>query len=348
MTKAKSVTLDQLAGLVGGRVLGDPETIISNLTDLESAGPGDITFLSRESYLDLLPDSRASAVIVSQDIDKPPVAALQVKDVNLAAALIHNFLLQQPFQPEGIHASAQIGRECFLPSLVSIGPSVVLGDRVRLGERVTVEAGAVIGNDVDLGDDTFIAANVTVASDCHIGNRVKIHSGTVLGSDGFGYVTDEQGQHVKRPQTGNVIIGDDVEIGANVCVDRATFGSTVIEEGCKIDNLVQIAHNVVVGRHSILVAQSGVAGSSRLGKNVVLAGRVAVSDHVVLGDRVVVGAMSGVNRDHKAGSRISGLPAIPHKLWLRAVTAFTRLPDLIKDIKDLKKRVKELELKDNS
>ncbi|MFO7761520.1 MAG: UDP-3-O-(3-hydroxymyristoyl)glucosamine N-acyltransferase [Thermodesulfobacteriota bacterium] len=343
MTDKKSVTLGQLADMVGGRIEGDPGIPISDLTEIESAGPGDITFLTSRSYLESLYKSRASAVIVNSQINDLPLAAIQVKDVNLASAIIHNFLLQSSFQPEGIDASARIGENCFLPSPVSIGPAVVLGDRVRLGERVVIGAGAVIGNDVELGSDTLIAANATVASDCIIGKRVRIHSGTVLGSDGFGYATDEQGRHIKRPQVGNVIIGDDVEIGANVCVDRATFGSTVIREGCKIDNLVQIAHNVEIGENSILVSQCGVAGSSKLGRNVVLAGRVAVSDHVVLGDRVVVGAMSGVSKDQKADARISGTPALPHKLWLKAITAFSRLPGLVKDIKDLKKRMAELE-----
>ncbi len=347
MRDQKSVTLGRLADMVAGKVLGDPEKLVSNLADLESAGPGDITFLSRKSLLDLLSSSNASAVLIGDEIDDPPIDAIQVKDVNLASAFIHNYLLQSPFQPGGIHASVQVGENCLLPSQLTIEASVVLGNRVSLGERVFIGAGVVIDDDVVVGDDTVIAANVTIASGCRLGKRVRVHSGTVLGSDGFGYATDEQGRHFKRPQVGNVVIGDDVEIGANVCVDRATFGSTVIGEGTKIDNLVQIAHNVEIGEHSILVAQTGVAGSSRLGRNVVLAGKAAVTDHVVLGDRVMVGAMSGVNKDQKTGAVISGIPAIPHKLWLKASTAFLRLPGLLKEVRDLRKKVEELESKVN-
>lgn len=347
MIDQKGVTLGRLAEMVEGRVAGDPEICISNLTDVERAGPGDITFLTDESYLNSLYDSEASAVIVSRQIDDLPLAAIQVKDVNLAAAVIHNFLLQRIFRAEGIHEGAWIGEDCRLPSQISIGPAAVLGNRVKLGERVVIKAGAVIGDDVEIGNDTFIAANATISSNSCIGERVRIHSGAVLGSDGFGYAVDELGRHVKRPQVGNVIINDDVEIGANSCVDRATFGSTVIGEGTKIDNQVQVGHNVEIGKHCILISQSGVAGSSKLGRNVVLAGRAAVTDHVVLGDGVMVGGLSGVSKNQEAGARVSGMPAIPHKLWLKAISAFSKLPGLAQDIKDLKKRVEGLESKNN-
>jgi UDP-3-O-[3-hydroxymyristoyl] glucosamine N-acyltransferase len=220
----------------------------------------------------------------------------------VAAARIHAFLLAEPFQARGVHPSAVVGEGCTLPQAVTVGPLVCLGDRVVLGERVTIHPGAVIGSDTVIGDDTVIHANVTVADRCTIGRRVILHHGAVIGSDGFGFATDRMGVHYKKPQVGTVQIDDDVEIGANACVDRAAFGTTWIKSGARIDNLVMVGHNVVVGENSILVAQVGISGSTTLGRNVVLGGKVGVAGHLHLGDQVMAAAMSGIHSNLPNGA----------------------------------------------
>ena len=224
----------------------------------------------------------------------------------------------------------------------SIWPFVTLGDRVTLGARVTLYPGVFVGDDVTIGDDTVLAPNVAVLDRCRIGSRVHLHSGSVVGSDGFGYVQHE-GRHFRVPQRGIVVIEDDVELGANVTVDRATFGQTVVKRGTKVDNLVQIAHNVTVGEDSILVAQSGIAGSSSLGHHVVMGGQAGIGDHLTIGDMTMIAARSGVSRDTEAGQVVSGSPAIPHTVALRAYSLLPRLPELRAQIRNLERRVSLLE-----
>jgi UDP-3-O-[3-hydroxymyristoyl] glucosamine N-acyltransferase len=225
---------------------------------------------------------------------------------------------------------------------VSIGPLAVLGNRVTIGERVTIEAGAVLGDDVEIGDDSTIHANVAVYEKCRIGKRVTIHSGTVIGSDGFGYAANERGEHIKRPQVGIVQIDDDVEIGANTCIDRAAYGVTWIKSGVKIDNLVQVAHNVVVGENSLLVAQVGIAGSTTLGRNVVLGGQAAVNGHITIGDQVMVAARGGVHNDQPKGAVLGGAPAFPIRQWAKACAVFAKLPELQATVRKNSKAIAEL------
>jgi UDP-3-O-[3-hydroxymyristoyl] glucosamine N-acyltransferase len=225
---------------------------------------------------------------------------------------------------------------------VGIGPNVVVGDRVTLGARVMVLPGAVIGPEVAIGDDCLIYPNVVIRDGTRIGNRVIVHAGAVIGEDGFGFVSGDGG-YEKVPQLGRVIIEDNVEIGANSCIDRATTGATVIREGTRIDNLVQVAHNVCIGQHSILCAQVGIAGSTTVGDHVTLAGQVGVVGHIEIGDQAMVGAQGGVTKSIPAGSRVSGYPATPHHLAKRMYAAFRQLPDLLKEVRRLKQRVRELE-----
>jgi UDP-3-O-[3-hydroxymyristoyl] glucosamine N-acyltransferase len=273
------------------------------------------------------------------------ISLIRVKDPYLASAIIHNFILQKPFQATGIHARAFVGSDCAISAEVSIGPLVVIGDRVKIGTRVTIEPGTVIGNEVTIGDDTLLKANVTIAHECIVGRRVIIHSGTVIGSDGYGYATDARGYHVKRPQVGRVLIDDDVEIGANVCIDRGAFSDTWIQSGVKIDNQVQVGHNVVIGPNSLIVAQVGIAGSTTLGRNVVLAGQVGVNGHIHLDDQVMVAASSGVHGSLPKGAKVAGTPAIPLKTWAKATSVFARLPELYNELKKLKKTVAALQEK---
>ena len=342
MQVKKNEKLTDLAAMVGGEVVGEPNTVIHALSDIEGAEAGDIVFVSKASKMSMLANCRASAAIVPLGVDEVELPVIKVRDPNLAAAVIQQHLLAEPFIATGVHPEAHVGRECVVPEQVSIGPKAVLGNRVSLGGRVVIYPGVVVGDDVIIGDDTVLHANVSIRAGCRIGSKVIIHDGTVVGSDGFGYATDSQGRHVKRLHVGSVRIDDDVEIGANVCIDRGTFGTTWIKQGVKIDNLVQVAHNVVVGENSILVSQAGIAGSAELGRNVVLGGQVAVAGHLTLGDGVMVAGKSGLINSREAGEVVAGIPAIPHKDWLRSSAAFAKLPELMKKIKALEKKIDEL------
>lgn len=336
------LSIQELADLVGGEVTGDGRMIVTGVADLQAAGPTDISFLQKSGQEALLAETRAGVVVVPPEA-ATDLPAIRVTNPTLAITLIHRKFLDKPFVAQGIHATALIGEGCRIAAQVSIGPQVVIGDQVIIGKGVTLESGVVIGEGVVLGDDVTLMAHVVVRWGCQIGNRVIVQSGAVIGSDGYGYVQDGHGRHIKRPHVGNVIIEDDVEIGAHCCVDRATFGATVIKKGAKIDNLVQIAHNVTVGEGCLLVAQCGVAGSSRLGRGVVLGGQVAVTDHATLGDGVMVGGKAGVAGSVQAGGMVSGYPAIDHRTWLRASSAFSKLPQLVKDVRDLAKKLASLE-----
>ena len=261
---------------------------------------------------------------------------------SLATARIHAFLLAEPFCAGGIHPTAVVGSGCNIAQQVTIGPLVCLGDRVTIGERVTINAGAVIGSDTVIGAESIVHANVVVADRCRIGKRVILHHGAVIGSDGFGFATDGTGNHHKKPQVGTVRIDDDVEVGANSCIDRAAFGVTWIKQGARIDNLVMVGHNVVVGENSILVAQSGVAGSSTLGRNVVLAAKAGVGGHLHLGDQVMAAAMSGIHNDQPAGAQVGGCPAIDVRSWGKSAAVFSRLPEMKKELRRLRKEVERL------
>jgi UDP-3-O-[3-hydroxymyristoyl] glucosamine N-acyltransferase len=337
-----SKSLSELAALVNGELVGDGSILISEATDLANAGKGAISFLSDSKKKSLLDSTSAEAIIVRLDFVDDRFAVIRVKDPNLAFAQIHNIFISKPFIATGISPNAVVGENCLIPSDVSIGSMCVLGSDVELGERVVLHPGVVIGDNVKLGDECVVFPNVTIYSSCQLGQRVVIHSGTVIGSDGFGYATTSSGVHVKRPHVGRFIIQDDVEIGANVCVDRGTFGDTVIGSGTKIDNLVQVAHNVEIGENSLLVAQSAIAGSSSLGKNVILGGQTGLAGHIHLGDYTMVGAQSGVHNNQKPGSKVSGTPAISHKKWLRASVSLARLPELINDVKKIKKQLLEI------
>jgi len=338
----RECTLRRLAELVGGRVDGDPELIVRGLNGIDYAQAGEITFVLDNKYLPLPEQCRASACIVPPDAGPLPIPVIVAEQPAVAAARIHAFLLAEPFRARGIHPTAVVGEGCTIPAEVSIGPLVALGDRVVLGERVTIHAGAVIGSDTVIGDDTVIHANVTVAERCTIGRRVVLHHGAVIGSDGFGFATDRMGAHHKKPQVGTVRIDDDVEIGANSCVDRAAFGVTWIKAGAKIDNLVMIGHNVEVGENSILVAQVGIAGSTTLGRNVVLGAKAGVAGHLHLGDQVMAAAKSGIHNSQPKGALVGGTPAIEVKSWGRAAAAFGRLPEMVRELRRLRKEVDRL------
>jgi len=334
--------LAELAALVEGELVGDPGVLIGGVADFDSAGKDEITFvadLKREARLD---QCKASAIIVPASVTEISVPAIRVRNPYLAVARIHALFVEEPFIATGIDARAVVGQECHIPAEGAISPLVYLGDRVRLGQRVTLHPGVVVYDDAVLGDDVVLYANVTIGRGCQVGNRVIIHSGAVIGSDGFGYATDQNGHHVKRPQVGVVQIDDDVEIGANTCIDRATFGKTWIKRGAKIDNLVQLGHNVMIGEDAMLVAQVGMAGSTTTGKNVVLGGQVGLAGHIHLGDGVMIAAKSGVHGSLEPGAIVAGIPAISHKTWLRASGAYAKLPEMVRELRELRRKVAEL------
>jgi UDP-3-O-[3-hydroxymyristoyl] glucosamine N-acyltransferase len=334
--------LGELARAIGGQVTGAAETVITGVSSLEQAQPGDLAYVEGDRFAKAAMDSKAAAFVVAQPLaglSRPQLVAANPKYA--FAQLVQQFFTT-PYKSRGIAQQVTQGTGVQIGPEVSVWPFVTLGDRVKIGARVTLYPGVFIGEDSVVGDDCLLYPNVTVRERCTIGKRVIIHSGTVIGSDGFGYVQHE-GRHHKIPQIGTVVIEDDVELGANVTVDRATFGRTVIRRGTKVDNLVQVAHNVTVGEHNILVAQVGIAGSTTLGSHVVVGGQAGLSDHIEVGDRVMIAARSGVNRSLTGNQIVSGAPAMPHEVSIKAQAVIPRLPELRQQVRDLEHRVRALE-----
>ncbi len=339
---AKKYRLQEIADFVNGEIIGNPDVEITALNGIESAIANEISFLIDKKHLELLESCEAGACIVPKNTGDCAVPTIEVERPDIAAARIHNMFLQKEYVSSGLHPAAVIGNDCQIPDDVSVGANVTIGNKVTLGNRVTLHAGVVIEDDVNIGDDTILFANVVIAKECIIGKRVILHHGAVVGSDGFGFATDERGNHITKPQVGNVQIDDDVQIGACSCVDRAAFGTTWIKSGARIDNLVQIAHNVVIGENSVIVAQVGIAGSASLGRSVVVGAKTGIKDHVDIGDFVMVAAMSGVHNNQPTGAVIGGAPAFDVKKWGRATAAYSRLPDMVKELRKLRKEVDRL------
>ena len=335
--------LSEIADLIGGRIAGDPEVDINGVSGIKDAQTGHITFVSDKRNLQYIFNSKASAVITKEEIKGSPASQLIVDNPYLAFAKTLEIFYKKPFKPIGISKESVIGSNMNFGADVSIFPMVCICDNVSIGNRAAIFPHVYIGDNVSIGDDSIIHPNVTIREDVKIGKKVIIHSGTVVGSDGFGYVQDKK-RHYKIPQVGGVIIEDDVEIGANVTIDRATTGNTLIGSGTKIDNLVQIAHSVKIGKNCLIVAHVAIAGSTELGDGVVLAGQVGVRDHVKIGNGVMVGAQSGIGHDIPDGQAYSGSPAIPHKSWLRAQSIYTKLPEYIKRLQELERKLKNYKL----
>jgi UDP-3-O-[3-hydroxymyristoyl] glucosamine N-acyltransferase len=331
-----------LAERVGCRLEGDGAIEIDAVRGLEEAGARDLSFVAHERYLPRLQASAAGAVILAEGwpaVDRP---ALRTPNPILAFARALALLHPPPAPAPGIHPTAVVGPDARVAPDASVGPLTVLGPGAEIGPGTVLDAHVSVGAGVRIGRDCRIFAQVVLRDGVVVGDRVIVHSGTVIGADGFGYARDGQ-RHVKIPQIGRVVIEDDVEIGANVAIDRATLGETRIGRGTKIDNLVQIAHNVSVGSDAVIVAQVGIAGSSRIGSRVTLAGQVGVVDHVEIGDDVIVGAQAGVTKDIPSGSVVLGSPAIPHGEFKRQLAATARLPELRKLLRGLEERLAALE-----
>ncbi len=332
-------SLAELIEEIDGDIHGDPHKIIRGIAPFDEAGIDDITFADSPKILKRVGGTNAGAVIVPKKFQQK-VATNLIKSDNprLALAKIMHACFPAPRPSETISPQASVGQNGSFGNDVSVGPLAVIEDNVTIGSRVTIHPHVVIGNGVTIGDDVVVFPNVTILDRCIIGNRVIIHPGTVIGSDGFGFVPDRE-KHYKIPQLGIVQIDDDVEIGACNTIDRATFGKTWIKQGVKTDNHVQIAHNVVVGENTLIVAQVGIAGSATIGKNVILAGQAGVGGHIVIGDYVTVGPQAGVTRSVPEGQVVSGTPEMPHKLWLRVSQMIPRLPELKRKMNDIEKRL---------
>jgi len=336
------ISLGEIGQAVGGRLIGQADLVVSGASSLEEAEPGYLAYVEGDRFIKSAQASQASAFVVARQIADLNRPQLVVSNPKYAFARIVQQFFTSPDRPRGISEQIARGTDVQIGPGASIWPFVTLGDRVKLGARVTLYPGVFIGPDAVIGDDTLLYPNVTVGEGCLIGSRVIIHSGTVIGSDGFGYVMQE-GRHHKIPQVGIVRIEDDVELGANVTVDRATFGQTVIKRGTKVDNLVQIAHNVSIGEDTILVAQVGIAGSTTLGHHVIVGGQAGLSDHIQVGDQVMIAARSGVNRSLTSNQIVSGAPVMPHEVAVKAQAVIPRLPELRQLVRNLEQRVKALE-----
>jgi UDP-3-O-[3-hydroxymyristoyl] glucosamine N-acyltransferase len=335
-------TLKELAEYLGGIVRGDETCLISGLAPLESADCDKITFLANPKYVAKVAETGAGAVLMAPGGESYGRNVLEVSNPYLAfAKLLTLFYVRRP-QPLGITDGAHVATEARLGENVTVHPGAVICPGVIIGSGCTIHPGAVLYQGVVVGDDTVIHANAVIRERCRIGNRCVIQPGAVIGSDGFGYAPDGAGYY-PIPQIGIVVLEDDVEIGANTCIDRAALEVTLIKRGTKLDNLVQIAHNCIIGEDCMIVSQVGISGSTKIGNHVTLAGQVGVAGHLTIGDNVLVGAQSGVPGSLAANAGYSGTPVMPHKDWLKSMAVVPRLPELKKTINALEKRIAELE-----
>lgn len=336
-------TVKGLAQLLCCPFEGDGEVEIRGVASLEKAQKGDLVFLSHPKYRLLLEKSEASAAIIPQDETYRRIPVIISANPHLSFIRVVE-LFYTPFRPEpGIHPTAAISSTAQIGKDVSIGAFCSVGNGVKIGARTVLFPLVTIYPRVEIGEDSVIHSHVSVREETRLGSRVIIHNGTVIGSDGFGYLRREDGSHLKIPQKGIVIIEDDVEIGANVAVDRAALGETIIRKGTKIDNLVQVAHNVEIGENSILAGQAGIAGSTKIGKSVVMGGQAGVADHVTIGDNVTIAAQAGIAKNIPADSFVIGTPHMDAREFKRLWVVLANLTETVKDFKRLKARVEELE-----
>lgn len=339
--------LKDLATSLGCQLFGDGEAEITGLAGLEQAGPSELTFLSNPKYAAKVKHTRAAAVLIGEPLSEPVPASV------ISANPYHDFaralaLFYQPPRPApGIHPQSYVSPTASIGEGASIGAFAVIGDHVTIGRNAVIHPHAVIYEGVRIGDDFLAHSHVAVREFCRIGDRVILQNGVVIGGDGYGFAKTLQGTHFKIVQSGVTVLEDDVEVQSLSSIDRATMGETRIQRGAKIDSLVQVGHACVVGEDNIICAQTGLAGSSILGKNVLLAGQVGVSGHLTIHDGAVIYAQSGIGGDVKEGAVMSGSPAFESRDWLRAITAFPKLPEILRTMRQLEKRLAKIEQSDN-
>ena len=334
-------TLKEIADYVGGRIVGDENIVISGLDNIEGAGEHDLTF-AVEPHIEEAKSTRAAAVMLPEGIEDFPRPALYVAEPRAAFASLLALFTPKPVFPKGVSSEAHIGKNVKLGEDVTIMPFACVDDHAVIGDRVTLYPGVYVGQYSEVGEDTVIYSNATVREHCRVGKRCIIHSSAVIGSDGFGFTTKD-GVHTKVPQVGNVVLEDDVEIGAHDGIDRAAMGSTVIGHGTKIDNLVHIGHNCKIGPNCLIVAQTGISGSTNVGHNVTFGGQVGTVGHINIGANSVYAARSGIIGDMPEGVFCAGFPVQSHTEWLRMQAAMKHLPELRKEVKRLTKELAKLQ-----
>ena len=331
--------LGELASRLGAELRGNADLEITGVKGIEEAGPTEITFVANPKYAGLARKTAAAAVLVEPEFPDIEAATLRIKNPYHAFSRVLALFYQPPAYPPGIHATAVIDPTAQIGDGAHIGAYVVIGPHVKLGANATVLPHVVLYPGVRTGCRFLAHAHAVVRENCELGDDVTLENGAIVGADGFGFSKNDKGQWQKIPQSGPVRIGDRVDIQANACVDRATVGATEIGDGSKIDNLVQIGHGSRVGKDTLVCAQTGLAGSSVIGNNVILAGQTGIAGHLTVGDGVILTAQSAVSHDVPAGKIISGSPGFDNRLWLRAVAIFQRLPELLKRLDRLEKRV---------
>ncbi len=337
-----AVKLTDLAELLGGEISGDRGVTITGLKPLDTAGPTDLSFLDNEKYLSQFYESKAGAVLVNKLVDPRDKTVIKLEQPYTAfARLLQRFCPKPPCPFEGISDRAFVSPGAEIAPGVNIAPGAYIGPNVTIGENTTIWPGVSIGPDCTIGAGCTIYANVSIYYNCVLGNNIILHSGCVIGADGFGFAPDDE-RYVKIPQLGNVVIEDDVEIGANSAIDRGAMGSTTIGKGTKIDNLVMVAHNCMVGENSLLISQVGISGSTKLGKHVIVAGQAGICGHLEIGDFAQVGAQSGVTKNLEGNKQFLGSPAVPVQESKRLIAHFKQLPNMHKRIKKIEQKLETL------
>ena len=337
-------TAQQIAAYIDGEIIGNPEASVNTFAKIEEGKPGAISFLANPKYEHYLYSTESTIVLVNKDFEpSQPVRATLIKTENAYESVARLLTLYESMQSRKtgvsekayIAPSAKIGEDCY------IAPFAYIGDNVTVGNGTSIYPNAVVCDNATIGENCIIYPNVTIYHDCRIGNRVILHAGAVIGADGFGFAPTPNG-YDKIPQIGIVILEDKVDIGANTCVDRATMGATVVHSGVKLDNLIQIAHNDEIGSHTVMAAQAGIAGSTKVGEWCMIGGQVGIAGHAKIGDKVGLGAQSGVPGDIKSGSQLIGTPPMELKQYFKSSIAQRSLPDMQKELRNLRKEVEEL------
>ncbi|WP_321531189.1 UDP-3-O-(3-hydroxymyristoyl)glucosamine N-acyltransferase [uncultured Desulfuromonas sp.] len=337
-------TLNDLAALIDGDIIGDASVEITRLAPIDGAGPGDITFIANPKYLPFVSKTAASAILVDRPLDREDIAYLVCKNPYLAFAKILTHLNVQRLEPLGVLPGAQVAPSAVLGKGITVHPGAVVGEGVEIGDGSILYPNVVVYDQVKIGCDCQIHAGSVIREGCVVGDRVIVQPNAVIGSDGFGFAPDGEAYY-KIPQVGIVVIEDDVEIGAGSCIDRAAMGVTRISEGCKLDNMVQVAHNVTVGPHTVMASQSGIAGSAKVGRHCTVGGQAAITGHITVGDNVTLGGRGGIAGNMDGNQVVSGIPAIPHKEWLKSSMVFPKLPQMKKEITALKRQLEALQAK---
>jgi len=335
-------TAEQIAGILEGTVVGDPSTEVFKLSKIEEGSKGSLSFLSNEKYTPYIYTTEASITIVNSDFkpEKPiSTTLIKVEDAYEGFSKLLEYYNQIKLNKSGIEQPSFIAETTKIPDNIYVGAFAYIGNNVELGDNVKIFPNAYIGDNVKLGDNTIIFAGGKVYADCNLGKNCVINSGAIIGADGFGFAPSKTGDYSKIPQIGNVILEDNVDVGAGTTIDRATMGSTIIRSGVKLDNLIQIAHNVEIGKNTVIAAQTGVAGSTKIGESCLIGGQVGIAGHLVIGNNVRVQAQSGIGRNVKDGEILQGSPSFGYSDWNKSYVYFKNLPKLAKTINELEKKV---------